>query len=338
MPSPRPFRFGVINEMVGTAAGWRERVRRAEALGYDTLLLRDHLVPDFFGDQLAPLPALAAAAALTTRLRLGTLVIANDFRHPALLAKEAATVDLLSAGRFELGLGAGWLRREYHAAGIPFDPPGRRIGRLAETVQILKRLWRGAPIRFQGEHYVIDDLTLFPPPVQRPHPPLLLGGGARKMLTLAGQEADTVGILTASVGGGVVVDDPLAKLAPRVAEQLGWVRAGAGDRFSRIELSLMPTIILTDDRRTRTEALIRERGWSSAGITPEQVRQMPSVLIGSVDDVADQLYRWREELGFSYFVVSDQSLDAVAPLVARLGGQTHPRGGNLAGSPDRAEP
>ncbi len=321
MPSSKPFRFGVINETVGPIAEWRERVRRAEALGYDTFLVRDHFVSDFFGDQLAPLPALATAAALTARLRLGTLVLDNDYRHPVLLAKEAATLDVLSGGRFELGLGAGWLRREYEVAGIPHDRAGVRIDRLAEAIRVLKGLWGDGPCSFAGEHYRIDGLDGFPKPVQRPHPPLLIGAGAKRMLTLAGREADVVGLLTSAVGSGVVVDDPRAKRSPRVAEQIGWVRDGAGARFPAIELSLVPTLIPTDDRRGATERLIRERGWAGAGIGPEEVADMPSVLIGSVAGLAEQLARWREELGFSYVVVSDRQLEAVAPLVARLAGR-----------------
>lgn len=320
MSARKPFRFGVINETVGPVAAWRERVRRAEALGYDTFLLRDHLVPDFFGQQLAPLPALATAAALTSRLRVGTLVLDNDYRHPAHLAKEAATLDLLADGRLEIGLGAGWLRREYEVAGIPYDRAGVRIDRLAEAITILKGLWREGPFSFAGAHYRIDGLDGFPTPVQRPHPPLLLGGGARRMLTLAGREADIVGILTSAVGSGVVVDDPLANRAARVAEQIGWVRDGAGDRFDQIELSLVPTVVLTDNRRAASERLIRERGWAAAGVTPEQVWDMPSVLIGSAEGIADELRRWREEFGFSYYVVSDDKLDAFAPVVAQIGG------------------
>ena len=317
-PVRRGFRFGVVNERVDPPEAWLKRVRRAEELGYATFLIRDHLVPDFFGDQLAPLPALTAAAAATTPLRVGTMVLANDYRHPAHLAKEAATVDLLSGGRLELGLGAGWLRREYAAAGIPFDPPGVRIDRLAEALRVLKGLFGEEPLDFVGDHYAIAGLDGFPKPRQRPHPPLLVGGGGKRILSLAGREADIVGILTTAVGSGVVVDDPRQQLSAAVAEKVGLVRQGAGERFSAVELSLMPTVVVTDDRRSSTERFIQERGWS--GIAVEQVWDMPAVFIGSVDGIAEEMRRRREELGFSYFVVSDREMESVAPIVARLGG------------------
>ncbi|HUG16313.1 MAG TPA: TIGR03621 family F420-dependent LLM class oxidoreductase, partial [Thermomicrobiales bacterium] len=203
-----PFRFGVINEETLPAADWIAHVRRVEALGYDTFLIRDHFVPDFFGEQLAPLPALMAAAMATTTLRVGTMVLDNDFRHPALLAKEVATIDALSGGRFELGIGAGWLRSEYEQAGISYDRAGVRIDRLEESLAILKGLLRDGASTFSGAHYRTNGLTCYPAAVQRPHPPILIGGGKPRVLRLAGREADIAGILTTSVGSGVVVDDP----------------------------------------------------------------------------------------------------------------------------------
>jgi probable F420-dependent oxidoreductase len=314
-----PFRFGVIAERSARPDTWLALARRTEAAGYATLLIRDHLIPDVFGDQLAPLIALTAAAAATTTLRLGTLVLDNDFRHPALLAKEAATLDVLSGGRLELGLGAGWLRAEYGAAGIPFDQPGTRIGRLAEAVAVITGLWAGGPLHFGGQHYIIDGLDSFPLPVQRPRPPILLGGGQRRMLTLAGQTADIVSILTTSVASGAMVDDVSERTPAAVEQKLAWVRAGAGDRFGTIELNLLPTVIITDDRRSRTEDLIRARRW--AGVSAEDVWAMPAVLIGSADQIVTEIEARRARYGFSYFVVSDEDLEVFAPIVARLAGR-----------------
>lgn len=319
MATRRAFRFGVINETIGSAEEWRERVRQTEALGYATFLIRDHLVPDFFGPQLAPLSALMAAAGLTTSLRIGTLVLATDYRHPALLAKEAATLDFLSGGRLELGLGAGWLRREYDSAGIRYDTPGVRIARLAEAIQVLKGLFASAPFSFAGQHFTLNDLEGLPRPVQRPHPPLLIGGGSQRILTLAGTEADIVSLLTTSVATGVVTDDPWERLPAKVAAKLAWVRQGAGDRFPAIELSLVPTILLTDHRHRATEQFIHERGWS--GINVEHVWLMPSIFIGSVDQIATDMQQRREEFGISYYVLSDAVLAEMAPLVARLAGR-----------------
>jgi probable F420-dependent oxidoreductase len=314
----RPFRFGVIAENFSTAERWLDLSRRAEALGFDTLLIRDHFVEEPFGHQFAPFSALAAAAMVTSTLRLGTLVIDNDYRHPAVLAKEVATLDLLSGGRFELGIGAGWLKAEYERTGIPFDRPGIRIDRLEESITILKEQLRGESVSFEGQHYQVDGLTSFPLSQQQPHPPILIGGGSPRILRLAGREGDIVGILTTSVGTGVVVDDPRLRSASAVEERLSWVREGAGDRYPEIELSLVPTIVITPDRPAAIERVIADHGWSD--VTPADVRDMPAIFVGTLDEIADQMLERRENLGFSYFVVTDDLMDEVAPLVQRLRG------------------
>lgn len=318
--SARPFRLGLINEQMLAPAAWLAHVRRAEALGYNTFLIRDHLVPDYFGDQYAPMVALAAAAAATTTMRLGTMVLANDFRHPALLAKEAATLDQLSGGRLELGLGAGWLRAEYDAMGIALDPAGARIARLEESVQVLRGLWSGEAYSFAGRHYRIDGLRLAPAPAQRPGPPLFLGGGHERMLTLAGRHADIVGLLTTSVASGRMEDDPAERLPAAVERKLGWVRAGAGARFGEIELSLIPTVVVTDDREAATRDLIARRGW--AGVAPEDVRAMPGVLVGDLGQIAAAMRQRRDRYGFTYYVFSDTQAEELAPLVRLLQSQT----------------
>ena len=318
MGAARPFRFGVINERMTTGADWLEQARRVEALGYDTFLIRDHFVPDYFGDQFAPFPALMAAAAVTERLRIGTLVIDNDYRHPVMLAKETATLDLLSGGRLELGIGAGWLRREYDVAGMPYDGAGMRIDRLAEGLAVLNGLWGDGPVHLSGTHFQIDGLEGFPKPMQTPRPPIMIGGGRPRMLRLAGREADIIGVLTTGVGTGVVVDDPRARMTAAVAEQVGWIREGARERFDEIELSTVADLTITDDRRGVTEALIARRGWR--GISVEDVWDMPAIYIGSLDQIVEDMVRRRAELGFSYVVIADEDQEACAPLVARLAG------------------
>src|SRR2546428_11725679 len=191
MGSSRPFRFGVINERMQTASAWTADARRTEQLGYSTFLIRDHFVPDHFGDQFAPFSALMAAANVTKTMRVGSLVIDNDYRHPVVLAKEVATLDLLSGGRFELGLGAGFLKTEYDKAGVPFDSPSVRISRLAEALEVLKGLFAEGPLTFRGQHYRIDGLRGYPQPVQRPHPPIHIGAGSRRVLILAGRGGNT---------------------------------------------------------------------------------------------------------------------------------------------------
>jgi probable F420-dependent oxidoreductase len=315
MSKRHPFRFGVINEQMKAPSAWFDHVRRVEALGYTTLLLRDHVVPDFFGDQYAPLVALMAAASVTTTLRLGTMVIDNDYRHPVMLAKEAATLDCLSGGRFELGIGAGWLRTEYEQAGLPFDRAGVRIDRLEESIRVMKGIWAEAPTTFAGQHYQVTGINGVPKPLQRQHPRLLIGGGKERMLKLAGREADIVGILTSDVSSGTLISDIRERMAAAVHQKIDWIRQGADHRFDQIELSLIPTIIFTDDRRSHIESLIRQQGWD---ITVEAVLQMPSMLIGSIEEIAQDLQTRRESYGFSYYVVADDQMDSFAPVIEWL--------------------
>jgi len=312
----RPFRFGVVNEMPLPRDEWIAHVRRVEELGYDTILIRDHFAPDFFGNQFAPVTALATAAAVTTRLRVGTMVIDNDYRHPVVLAKEFATLDHLSGGRVELGIGAGWLRSEYDQAGMDFDTAGTRIDRLEEALAVLKGMFAEGTCSFQGEHYAIRDLDGYPKPLQRPHPPILIGGGKRRVLRLAGREADIVGILTSSVSSGTLEDDPSERFVHAVRQKLNWIRDGAGDRYDQIELSLIPSLVPATDRRSAAAEMIVTRSWS--GVTVDDVLEMPSVLIGTPDEMAETMLRRRREYGFSYYVVSDKEMDAFAGVVERL--------------------
>ena len=312
----RPFRFGVIAESIRDRDGLIDLARRAEASGFDTVLIRDHIAPDYFGVQLGPIAALATVMAVTERLRIGTLVFANDYRHPAILAKEAATLDVLSGGRMELGIGAGWLRSEYAEMGLPFNPNGVRVGRLEESIRLLTALFAGGLVDFAGDHYAVTGHELFPVPVQRPRPPLLIGAGHPRMLRLAGRHADIVGLLTTSVASGTVEDDAVNRQVDHVRNQVGWIREGAGDRFGDIELSSVLTVVMTDDREGETERLIATRGWS--GVGRAEVDRMPAVTIGTVEQIADGCQHWRDELGLSYFVVSSDDLDVFAPVIAAL--------------------
>ncbi len=318
MANRRPFRFGVLGEHIRTREALIGTARMAEKIGYATFLLRDHFIEPPFGHQLAPLTALATVAAMTERLRIGTLVVANDYRPPVLLAKEAATLDLLSGGRFELGLGTGFLKAEYDQAGIPFDPPGTRVDRFAESLTVLKGLFADAPFTFSGAHYRLTDFDSFPKPVQRPHPPILVGAGGRRMLSIAARQADIIGILTTSTANGVLSRDPAPRLAAAVARQLGWIREAAGDRFAAIELSLVPNVVIADDPERAAADSIRVRGWS--GVSVDDVLAMPSELIGSVDRIIETLQARREQYGFSYYVISDANMEAAAPIIARLAG------------------
>lgn len=315
----RPFRFGIHAESVRTREELIGTARAAEAAGYATFLLRDHFVEEPFGHQLAPIAALATAAAATERLRIGTLVFANDYRHPALLAKEAATLDLLSGGRFELGLGTGFLEAEYAAAGLPFDSPGVRVARFAEALAVLKGLFAGEPYTFAGRHYTIAGLDSYPRPAQRPRPPILVGAGGRRMLALAAREADIIGLPSVSTAHGRLADDPTGRLAETVAGQIAWIREAAGPRFRDLELSTTCTLVVTADRERAAAQLAAVRGWRD--ITAAQVLAMPSIFIGTLDQIAEEMRARRARYGFSYYIVFDSDLDTAAPLVARLAGE-----------------
>lgn len=316
MSTLRPFRFGVICEHMQSAEDWITKARQAEDYGYATFLIRDHFVREPFGDQLAPLIALMAAANITSSLRVGSLVLDNDYRHPVMLAKDAATLDLLSNGRFELGLGAGWLRSEYEQAGMIFDSAGVRVSRLEEAIHVLKGLFADEPLTFTGDHYTITNLNSFPKPLQRPHPPLLIGAGSKRMLTFAGQQADIVSILPRALPNGTISEEIAERFPATMAQKVGWVHQGAGERFHELELSMVIAPIFTVQRRQRAEQLADERGWS--GITAQDVLDMPSIYIGTPDQVVEDLLIRRERYGFSYFVVSDASMEVFAPVVNRL--------------------
>jgi probable F420-dependent oxidoreductase len=302
---PRRFRFGI---RTGTTSlwEWQEIARKTEAVGFDTLIAQDH-----FGKQFAPLPALVAAGALTVRLRLGTVVLDNDFRHPATLAKEAATVDVLTSGRLELGLGAGWLQSDYTRTGIPFDPPAARVARLAEAVRICKLFFTSdeGMISFTGKHYRVAQLDASPRPTQKP-PPIMLGGHRRRMLSLAGREADIVGI--------ALLDRrvPGQPAPPTFAQKVAWVRAAAGARFGDLEIHVNAAHVeVTDDPASAIEKIAARTGES-----PADVQASPGTLVGSVESIVAQLHQNREVYGLSYYVLHARHMDTFMPILARMNG------------------
>jgi len=314
----RPFRFGVVAES-GEAAETQALIalaRRAEELGYATLTLRDHYVTEPFGDQLAPMIALTAVACATRTLRLGTLVLANDYRHPVMLAKETATLDQISGGRFELGVGAGWLREEYEQAGMAFDAAGVRVDRLEEALRILRDMLGGEKVTFSGGHYRLRDLEVFPRPERRP--PLLVGAGSRRMLGLAGRYADVVGILPRALPNGTISEEISERLPDTIARKVGWVREAAAAEGRDVELSMIVTPTFGADPRKTAAKVAVLRGWgtASAGL----VLDMPAQFLGPPEHIAEQMRERRERYGFSYYVVSDSCLEAFAPVVDLLAG------------------
>jgi probable F420-dependent oxidoreductase len=314
MTHPRKFRFAVQLSKApdATARSWADQARQAEDLGYSTLLMPDH-----FGDQLAPVPALMAAADATSTLRIGTLVFDNDYRHPVVLAKEAATLDLLSGGRLELGLGAGWMRSDYEESGIAYDRPGVRVDRFAEGVTVITGLLESdGPFSFSGQHYTVTEHILLPRPVQRPRPPLILGGGGRRVLTLAAQWGDIVSInvdLRAGTGG----PETAPNASPDATRQkVAWVREAAGPRFDDIELNcLIGFVMITDDAQNIAQAM-----GPTFGIEPADALHVPVTLIGTLDEMVEELQWRRQEYGISYFSVEADVWESLAPVVSRLAG------------------
>ena len=312
----REIRFGVVSESVLDGPAWADHARRVEGAGVGALLIRDHFSAGAFGQQLAPFSALAAAAAVTTGLRVGTLVLSNDFRHPAILAHEAASLHHLSGGRFDLGLGAGWYEPEYRAAGIRFDAAGQRIDRLEESLAIIKGLLAGAPVQHSGPWYQIDGLDLDVMPERRGRPRLLIGAGGPRMLRVAARHADVVGLLPAPIKGSEDRDDPADRLPPAFDRKLAMLRSAAGNRFGQLELSALASFTVTARRRSETEDLIARRGWSGIGV--EAVWDMPTVFIGSPGQIRDDLQARRERFGLTYLVTPDRELPVLEAIIAAL--------------------
>jgi probable F420-dependent oxidoreductase len=315
MAHDRRFRFGAQLHQPLPGLSWADSARRLEELGYSTLFLPDH-----FGEQLAPIAAMTAAAAATERLSVGTLVFDNDYRHPVVLAKEMATIDLLFEGPCEVGLGAGWMRSDYETSGIPMDRPGVRVDRMMESTSILRGLWSGEPVHHHGEHYTITDLVGLPTPHTPGGPPLLLAGGAPRMLRFAGAHADIVGVNPSIHSGEIDGDAARDGLADRMDAKLGWVREGAGERFDDLELNAwVPVVSITDDAQAVAELLAP--GFGLGDEDPTSLLDSPMVVVGTVPELVDRLHARRERWGFSYHVVQNESALELAPLVAELAGR-----------------
>jgi probable F420-dependent oxidoreductase len=307
----RPFRFGaqVADNKPGKA--WADLGRRLEDGGYSTLF-----VPDHFDDQVAPLPAMTWVAAATSELRVGSLVFDNDFKHPVVLAKEAATLDVLSDGRLELGVGAGWMHTDYETSGIAFDPAGVRIDKLEESVAIIKGLMTGEPFSFDGTHYTIDKLSGTPRPVQQPHPPILIGAGAKRMLSFAAREADIISVNFDLSAGAVGPDVVVTGTADLTSGKIDLIRSAAGARFDEIELSVTVFMAALHENREQLAEMVA----GSFGQPPELVLESPHFLAGTEEQIIDQLQERRERFGFSYVVFAGGSHEAMLPIVGKLAG------------------
>jgi probable F420-dependent oxidoreductase len=307
----RGFRFGVQVSKETTAKGWAELARRTEAAGYEVLTMPDH-----FTDQLAPVPALMAAASATTSLRVGALVFDNDYKHPVVLAKELATIDLLSDGRLDIGLGAGWMISDYEEAGMPYDSPKVRIDRFIEGVAVIRGAMAEGSFSFSGDHYTITNYNGQPKPVQA-RPPLLIGGGGKRVLTYAAREADIIGI-NGTLTAGVVGPEALSTMtAESVDEKVAIVAAAGAHRLNDIEMNIRTFFVkVTNDRKATVEGIS-----SMFGVSKDMIDASPFALIGSVEECIEQLLERRDRWGFSYTIVGAENIDECAPIVAALRGK-----------------
>lgn len=294
---PRPFRFGVVTGGAPSREAWIALARKAEDLGYATLLMPDR--PSF--GSLAPLTALAVAATATTTLRVGSHVFSNELRHPALLAKEIVTLDLLSEGRVELGIGAGVGPRDSQQLGMPFGDPGERISRLFEAIRVIKAVFTDETVHFTGKYYTVAGLTGLPRPYQQPHPPIFIGSTGKRMLTFAAREADTIApVVRMTAQGQDPADTPLA-------DKIGWIREAAGERFAQVELAQTAFGIAISESLPPTFPQI-----GGMAVVPRSM---------TIAQTVEHLLAQREQLGISYLQVFEGQMDNFAPVVARLAGQ-----------------
>jgi probable F420-dependent oxidoreductase len=320
----RPFRFAVQSYAPASADEWRAQARRAEQLGFSAFHLADHVIgpgPALAATKhpvqtVAAIPAMAVAAEATSSIRVGCRVLCVDYRNPVMLAKELATLDFFSGGRLEIGLGAGWLANEYDAIGIPFERPGVRLDRLAETIGLLRASFAGGELEIDGKHVHAVGFEAVPKPVQRPMPPIMIGGGAQRILGIAGREADIVSLNFNNSSGKIGPAGVGSSTIELTEQKIGWVRDGAGDRFDDIELEIAAYFtVVTDDPEATTVRMA-----TMFGLSREQFAAHPHALIGTVDAICDTLVERRERLGISYVTFGSGAMESAAPVVARLTG------------------
>ncbi len=306
------FRFALQASQLHDPKSWRDLAKKAESVGISTLFLPDH-----FGEQLAPLVALTVAQEVTTTLKVGTLVLGNDYRHPVVVARELATLDIMSQGRLEAGIGAGWMKSDYDQSGIVYDEPKVRVERFQESIEVMKMIWSGEVTTFEGKHYQLSQATGSPKPYTQPHPTLLIGGGSRRVLSIAAREAQIVGI-NPNLASGVIGPEVIASSsAQNVDKRIEWVKLAAGERFDEIELqSLSFFATISDNGRE-----VRQNLSSALGFSEQEVEESPSALIGSKAEIIEKLYSSRERWGFTYWVIHEPELDDFQPIIAELDGK-----------------
>jgi probable F420-dependent oxidoreductase len=307
----RPLRFALQTSSAPDMKAWRERARQTEDLGYSCLY-----IPDHFGDQYGPLVALTVAAEATSTLRVGSLVFDNDFRHPVVLAKEIAALDVASSGRVEFGLGAGWMVSDYTESGMRYDEASVRVDRMEEALAVYKALWSGGTATLAGTHYQVQGARCVPGPFTQPHPPILIGGGGKRVLTIAAREADIVGV-NANLRAGYVGPEVAATItADQFDRRLRWVREAADERFDQLELQVLTFFVMIVPNREETV----ERVAPMFGVTTHDALEIPIALVGTLEQICETLIERRERWGFNYIVIHEAELEAFAPVVERLAG------------------
>jgi probable F420-dependent oxidoreductase len=311
-PVVRPFRFAVQLSGAPDGKAWRALARQIEDLGYSTLYMPDH-----FDDQWAPLVGLTAAADATTSLRVGSLVFDNDYRHPVELAKEIATLSVVSEGRVEVGLGAGWMQSDYDESGIPYDRAGIRIQRMVEGLQIMKDLWTEGTSTRSGRHYRVTKAQGLPRPHEGKCPPVIIGGGGKRILSVAAREADIIGFNPSLAAGSIGPDVVESALPESYRERVAWVKEAAGDRLEQVDCQVLTFVVQVVPNRDEFLA----QAAPLFGVTSEQAAEIPLVLVGTVDQICDTLQARRAEYGFNSWVVHEADMTGFAPVVDRLAGE-----------------
>ncbi|MFW6075412.1 MAG: TIGR03621 family F420-dependent LLM class oxidoreductase [Chloroflexota bacterium] len=313
MPEKRPFTFAAMMRGEDSGSAFIERARRIESMGYSTAAMVDH-----FNQTFAPVPALTAAAIAAPSLRVLATVFDNDFRNPVLLAKEMVTIDRLTDGRVDVGIGAGWMESDYRQTGIQYDPPGVRISRMEEALTVMKGFWRGELFDYNGEHYTIEGLRGYPLPVQQPHPPVYIGGGGKRILGIAGREADIIGVHVRFGPDGQL--DTIDTVREEMDKKFDWIRDGAGDRFDQIQFALMlfaASIVDSESAKRDEIAAISER----IGQPGEAVAASPYYLVGSERELIEQIEALRETWNITHFTIPTAAVDSFAPVVKELVGK-----------------
>lgn len=317
---PRPFRFGVQAYAADSAAEWTELARTAEQLGYSCFSVADH----YFGpgkalteashpvQNLAAIPAMAAAAAVTDRIMIGSRVMCCDYHQPVVLAKSLATIDLLSDGRLEAGLGAGWIASEYEAMGIPMDRAGVRIDRLVEYIELLRSFFDGAELDQRGTHVTATDMAAVPAAVQEGGPRIMVGGGSPRVLRTAGRLADIVSINFDNSAGKLGANGMASGTAAGTAQKVAWIDEGADGRDVELEIGAYFTTV------TDAGAATREKMGAAFGLSADDFAAYPHALVGSVDEICDTLHERRDRYGISYVTVGAAAMRDFAPVVERL--------------------